>query len=104
MFSECYTHFESILFFARAAAKQSVCLIIISDRFSEGIHAFQSQNKSRRPGTEKRPEYEEMKLSQAFCHETEEPEIEVRCRVYNINPDNSRELKQRSEVLDGGWL
>ena len=52
-------------------------------------------------GTEKRPEYEEMKLSQAFCHETEEPEIEVRCKVYNINPDNSRDLKQRSEVLDG---
>ena len=52
-------------------------------------------------GMEKRPEYEEMRLSQAFCHETEEPEIEVRCKVYNINPDNSRELKQRSEVLDG---
>ena len=49
MLSGCYTHFESIFFFARAAAGRSVCLIIISDRFSEGIHAFQSQNKSRRP-------------------------------------------------------
>ena len=50
MFSGCYTHPESIFFFARAAAGRSVrLLIIISDRFSEGIHAFQSQNKSRRP-------------------------------------------------------
>ena len=52
-------------------------------------------------GTEKRPEYEEMKLSEAFCHKTDEPGIEVRCRVYNINPDNNRSLKERSAVLDG---
>ena len=52
-------------------------------------------------GTEKRPEYEEMKLSEAFCHKTDEPGIEVRCRVYNINPDNNRTLKERSAVLEG---
>ena len=52
-------------------------------------------------GTEKRPEYEEMKLSEAFCHKTDEPGIEVRCRVYNINPDNNRPLKERSAVLEG---
>ena len=52
-------------------------------------------------GTEKRPEYEEMKLSQAFCHETEEPEIEVKCRVYNINPSHNEELKKHSSVLEG---
>ena len=46
MFSGCYTHPESIFFFARAAVRRSVCLIIISDRFSEGIHAFQSQSKA----------------------------------------------------------
>ena len=51
-------------------------------------------------GTEKRPEYEEMKLSEAFCHKTDEPGIEVRCRVYNINPDNNRTLKERSAVLE----
>ena len=52
-------------------------------------------------GTEKRPEYEEMRLSEAFCHKTDEPGIEVRCRVYNINPDNNRSLKERSAVLEG---
>ena len=52
-------------------------------------------------GTEKRPEYEEMRLSEAFCHKTDEPGIEVRCRVYNINPDNNRTLKERSAVLEG---
>ena len=52
-------------------------------------------------GTEKRPEYEEMRLSEAFCHKTDEPGIEVRCRVYNINPDNTRTLKERSAVLEG---
>ena len=52
-------------------------------------------------GTEKRPEYEEMRLSEAFCHKTDEPGIEVRCRVYNINPDNNRMLKERSAVLEG---
>ena len=52
-------------------------------------------------GTEKRPEYEEMRLSEAFCHKTDEPEIEVRCRIYNINPDNNRSLKERSAVLEG---
>ena len=52
-------------------------------------------------GTEKRPEYEKMKLSEAFCHKTDEPGIEVRCRVYNINPDNNRSLKERSAVLEG---
>ena len=52
-------------------------------------------------GTEKRPEYEEMRLSDAFYHKTDELQMELICKVYNINPDNSRELKQRSEVLDG---
>ena len=52
-------------------------------------------------GAEKRPEYEEMRLSEAFCHKTDEPGIEVRCRVYNINPDNNRPLKERSAVLEG---
>ena len=52
-------------------------------------------------GTEKRPEYEEMRLSEAFCHKTDAPGIEVRCRVYNINPDNNRTLKERSAVLEG---
>ena len=42
-----------------------------------------------------------MKLSRAFCHETDEPEIEVICKVYNINPNNHQELKEKSAVLEG---
>ena len=52
-------------------------------------------------GTEKRPEYEEMRLSQSFYHQVAEPEIELVCKSYNINPKNNQELKRRSPVLDG---
>ena len=52
-------------------------------------------------GTEKRPEFEEMRLSKSFYHQTEEPEIELICKAYNINSKNNQELKRRSPVLDG---
>ncbi len=52
-------------------------------------------------GLAKRPEFEEMRLSRAFCLATEKPEIEVICSVYNINPNNNLNLKERSAVLDG---
>lgn len=52
-------------------------------------------------GAEKRPEYEEMNLSQLFANTVEKPDIEVRCKVYNINPNNNQELKKKSEVLHG---
>ena len=52
-------------------------------------------------GTEKRPEYEEMRLSQSFYHQMAEPEIELVCKAYNINPQNNQELKSKSAVLDG---
>ena len=52
-------------------------------------------------GTEKRPEYEEMKLSDAFCHPADHPGIEVLCRVYNINPSQNEKLKARCRVLEG---
>ena len=52
-------------------------------------------------GTEKRSEYEEMKLSDAFHHKTDEPQMELICKVYNINPDNNQGLKRKSVVLDG---
>ncbi|MGN0403167.1 MAG: hypothetical protein ACI4HQ_13040, partial [Acetatifactor sp.] len=32
---------------------------------------------------------------------TEKPEIEVVCKVYNINPNNNQGLKKRSAVLEG---
>ena len=40
-------------------------------------------------------------LSQAFSRETDEPQIQVICKVYNINPDYNTELKNKSEVLCG---
>ena len=52
-------------------------------------------------GLEKRPEYEEMKLSDAFCHSSDQPGIEVLCRVYNINPSQNEKLKERCHVLEG---
>ena len=52
-------------------------------------------------GVEKRPEYEEMRLSQSFYHQMEEPEIELVCKAYNINPQNNQELKRKSLVLNG---
>ena len=52
-------------------------------------------------GVERRPEYEEMRLSKSFYHQMEEPEIELICKAYNINPKNNQELKRRSPVLDG---
>ena len=52
-------------------------------------------------GTEKRPEYEEMRLSKSFYHQMEEPEIELICKAYNINQQNNEELKRKSSVLNG---
>ena len=50
-------------------------------------------------GVENRPESEEMKLSYAFLQQTDEPQLEVICRVYNINPGFNEELKGNSKVL-----
>ena len=52
-------------------------------------------------GVEKRQEYEEMRLSQSFYHQMEEPEIELVCKAYNINLQNNQELKRKSTVLAG---
>ncbi|MBC5665457.1 hypothetical protein H8S07_09235 [Dorea sp. NSJ-36] len=52
-------------------------------------------------GMQKRPEYEEMRLSNAFYHKVDEPQIEIICKVYNINPENNQILKKKSTVLEG---
>ena len=52
-------------------------------------------------GTEKRPEKEVLKLSDAFIHHTDTPEIELTVTVYNINPDNNTQLLAKSKVLSG---
>ncbi len=52
-------------------------------------------------GTEKRPEKEVLKLSDAFINRTDTPEIELTVTVYNINPNNNTQLLEKSEVLRG---
>ena len=52
-------------------------------------------------GTEKRPEKEVLKLSDAFINQTDTPEIELTVTVYNINPDNNTQLLEKSKVLSG---
>lgn len=50
-------------------------------------------------GVEEGPEEEEMRLSDAFQHPTDEPELELKCTVYNINPDYNRDLLGKCSVL-----
>ena len=50
-------------------------------------------------GTEDRPEVEELRLSTAFEHTMDSPEIELHCKVYNINKGNNVELLRRCPVL-----
>ena len=52
-------------------------------------------------GTGSRPEKEVMRLSDSFCHKTDEPNMEVVCTAYNINPGFNSELKENSGVLYG---
>ena len=52
-------------------------------------------------GTEKRPEKEVLKLSDAFINRTDTPEIELAVTVYNINPHNNTQLLTKSKVLSG---
>ena len=42
-----------------------------------------------------------MRLSEAFCKPTDAPELEVVCRVLNVNPDCQGELKKKSRTLYG---
>ncbi len=52
-------------------------------------------------GTEVRPEVEELRLSDAFEHQNGQPEVELICKVYNINKGMNLELLHRSKVLQG---
>ena len=43
-------------------------------------------------GNENRPETEILKLSDSFMNRSEEPELELSCMVYNINPGNNASI------------
>ena len=52
-------------------------------------------------GKQKRPEQEIQRLSEAFIKPSEKPELELTCRVININPGNNVNIMQRSSALAG---
>ena len=50
-------------------------------------------------GDKTRPEREVLKLSDAYENQSDEPQLELMCTVYNINPGNNEDLKKRSRTL-----
>ena len=50
-------------------------------------------------GGKTRPEREVLRLSDAYENQADEPQLELMCTVYNINPGNNEELKERSRTL-----
>ena len=48
---------------------------------------------------ETRPEREVLRLSDAYENQSDEPQLELMCTVYNINPGNNEDLKKRSQTL-----
>ncbi len=50
-------------------------------------------------GDKTRPEREVLKLSDAYENQLDEPQLELMCTVYNINPGNNEDLKKRSQTL-----
>ena len=50
-------------------------------------------------GDKNRPEREVLKLSDAYENQSDEPQLELMCTVYNINPGNNEDLKKRSQTL-----
>ena len=51
-------------------------------------------------GLSDRPAIETIKLSSSYDKPTDEPELELTCTIYNINPDKGKELLGRCAVLD----
>ena len=52
-------------------------------------------------GEEEQPEISEQRLSDAFIHKTDNPEIELVCTVYNINNGKNKKLVENCYVLYG---
>ena len=51
-------------------------------------------------GVQNRPAIETIRLSTSYEKPADEPELELICTVYNINPDKGRDLLERCTVLD----
>ncbi len=52
-------------------------------------------------GTAGQPERQSYRLSDLFCREETEPELELKVTVLNINPGYNRELLEKCESLSG---
>ena len=52
-------------------------------------------------GTEEQPEQRELKLSDSFLKKTDQPEMELKVQMININYGKNRELMKRSRSLEG---
>ena len=52
-------------------------------------------------GEEEQPEISKQKLSDAFIHKNDSPEIELICTVYNINSGKNKKLVEKCYVLSG---
>lgn len=50
-------------------------------------------------GVEDREPYEELRLSTAFENETDDPQLELKVSVYNINPGKNDEFLKKCKVL-----
>jgi hypothetical protein len=50
-------------------------------------------------GLEDQPEQYEMRLSDAFKKSTDKPDLELTCRVYNINKGKNKEFLAKCQVL-----
>jgi hypothetical protein len=50
-------------------------------------------------GLDKQPEQYEMRLSDAYKNPTDKPDLELTCRVYNINKGMNKELLAKCQML-----
>ena len=51
-------------------------------------------------GEEKQPEIQELRLSDAFEKPTDDPKLELKCMVYNINTGKNKKLMEQCRWLD----
>lgn len=50
-------------------------------------------------GTKKQPPVEELRLSDAYIHRTDQPQLELCCIVININPGHNERFMERCRIL-----
>ena len=83
-------------------------LLILKNRFSHKKRDLYGKTLVKIPvphfvvfynGKDHAPEHYTLRLSDAFERETDAPEIELVCHVYNINKGNNTELLAKCSIL-----